>query len=307
MQQQEQGPLSTWEAAKRLEAMFSPETENEDGEVPAEAMASIDEVSDDDLELEDEGQDPDEVEDEPDTFTVRVDGEEVEVTLPELIAGYSRQSSFTKKSQVLAEQRREVEGLEAQLRHERQQYAAALPQLQQMLESSLPPRPDPSSYRDAMEFARAERAWEQQRDDITAVKQERERMSHQQQEDQARYLQQIAQMEQDRLMQKLPEWRNDSVRQKETQELSDYLRQVGYGDQEISSLLDHRAVLIARKAKLYDELTLTGKAKVAKAKTMAPGTKDVPRKANVRDHIKRAKKTGSVDDAARAIASLIDF
>ena len=56
-----------------------------------------------------------------------------------------------------------------------------------------------------------------------------------------------------------------------------------------------------------DLVSLYTRAKVAKAKTMAPGTKDVPRKANVRDHIKRAKKTGSVDDAARAIASIIDF
>ena len=40
---------------------------------------------------------------EPQSYTVKVDGQNVEVSLEELQAGYSRQADYTRKSQVLAE------------------------------------------------------------------------------------------------------------------------------------------------------------------------------------------------------------
>lgn len=42
-------------------------------------------------------------------YKVKVDGQEVEVGLKELLAGYARQSDYTKKTQALAEQRRSLE------------------------------------------------------------------------------------------------------------------------------------------------------------------------------------------------------
>jgi len=47
-------------------------------------------------------------EDEP-KYTVKVDGEEVEVTQEELLRGYMRQRDYTQKTQALAEQRRQIE------------------------------------------------------------------------------------------------------------------------------------------------------------------------------------------------------
>lgn len=50
--------------------------------------------------------------DDSQVFTVKVDGEEVEVPLDELVAGYSRQADYTKKTQVLAAERERLQGLE---------------------------------------------------------------------------------------------------------------------------------------------------------------------------------------------------
>jgi hypothetical protein len=44
-----------------------------------------------------------------DKFKVKVDGEELEVPLDELLAGYQRQSDYTRKTQALAEERKRIE------------------------------------------------------------------------------------------------------------------------------------------------------------------------------------------------------
>lgn len=44
----------------------------------------------------------------PNTYTVVVDGEEIEVTEEELLQGYSRQRDYTKKTQAIAEERRQL-------------------------------------------------------------------------------------------------------------------------------------------------------------------------------------------------------
>ena len=66
-------------------------------------------------------------------YAVKVDGSEQEVTLDELMKGYSRQSDYTKKTQELAEGRKAIEQLYAQynseihaLQQERQQYMDTL-------------------------------------------------------------------------------------------------------------------------------------------------------------------------------------
>jgi hypothetical protein len=49
------------------------------------------------------------------TYTVRVDGQDIEVPLGELVRGYSRQADYTRKAQALADQRRQLADAEAVL------------------------------------------------------------------------------------------------------------------------------------------------------------------------------------------------
>lgn len=68
-----------------------------------------------DPEGEEVGEEPDESEQEPEdedpeaTFTVRIDGQEVEVPASELVKGYMRQNDYTRKTQLLGSQRRQLE------------------------------------------------------------------------------------------------------------------------------------------------------------------------------------------------------
>ena len=135
---------------------------NPDGEIlqeeeaqPTEEEESTEETQDESLEeeSEEESEEPEEEGDEEETeesdeeeeeellYAVKVDGEEQEVSLDELLKGYSRQSDYTRKTQDLSTERREMESLQekynsemTQIQAERQQYTEYL---NQIVESSM--------------------------------------------------------------------------------------------------------------------------------------------------------------------------
>lgn len=76
----------------------------------AELRAELGESSEDEVSTDESEGSDDDTSDE--TFTVTVNGEEIEVTRDELLAGYSRQSDYTRKTQELAAERQRLEGLE---------------------------------------------------------------------------------------------------------------------------------------------------------------------------------------------------
>lgn len=65
-------------------------------------------VEDDDTEGED-GDDEETSDEDAETYVVKVDGEEIEVTLDEALQGYQRDADYRRKTQALAEQRRQFE------------------------------------------------------------------------------------------------------------------------------------------------------------------------------------------------------
>lgn len=82
------------------------DTELDDGDVTIEdLLAGIDDEDDGDSDAEEVDEDPDLGE----TYQVKVDGEVVEVTLKEALAGYQRQADYTRKAQALKAEREEFE------------------------------------------------------------------------------------------------------------------------------------------------------------------------------------------------------
>ena len=137
------------EAQEALLSLMDPEEatpETEEAQ-PAEDVESTEETQDESLEeepeeeeeaeeAEEESEEPDEEAEEELLYAVKVDGEEQEVTLDELMKGYSRQSDYTKKTQELSEGRKAIEHLYGQynaeinaVQQERQQYISALSQV----------------------------------------------------------------------------------------------------------------------------------------------------------------------------------
>lgn len=101
------------------EAMLTPEDpetqdtleDNETEDTAAEAVSDepLDSEDNEVDETEDDTTDVEELEGANDIYKVRVDGETVDVTLKEALAGYQRQADYTRKAQALAQERHKFE------------------------------------------------------------------------------------------------------------------------------------------------------------------------------------------------------
>ena len=118
-----------------------PSEETQDVEASDEAIEETEEVEEEESEVADDDEseesEEEEVEDEDETestvYTVKVNGQDVEVSEDELIKGYSRQQDYTQKTQQLAEYKRQLDGAAQQYQQElantqqvRAQYVDAL-------------------------------------------------------------------------------------------------------------------------------------------------------------------------------------
>lgn len=117
------------------------------------------------------------------------------------------------------------------------------------------------------------------------------------------------QAESQKLVDAIPEWSNSDRAATEQAELTDYLtKSGGYTSDEAGRIIDHRFVLLARKAAAYDKLKKANpeKKKVVKIgkRTVKPGTRQTrtEQKSGYRDQMKQnLKKSGSVADFAKLL------
>jgi hypothetical protein len=243
-------------------------------------------------------------------YTIKVDGEEFDVGIDELKSGYQRQADYTRKSQALAEQRKETENIQSerqQLEQERQMYANGLQMLQEQQTAKLQnfdgvdwdtlKQEDPyaymikkDEYRDAQERA-------------SNVEQQRVLIQQEQQTAAKQVRGQFIQQEYARLVDALPEWNDkDSTIKKDIQE---YATSVGFRPEEINQLADHRSVLVIKKAMEFDKLTKKvapkkkAVKKVPKVQKAGRGTsKEETAAETLKTKRARLRKSGKQDDAA---------
>ena len=103
------------------------DAETSDTEVEEEAETESDpdeEPSDDETDANEESEG--ESEETEDTYTLKIEGKDVEVTGDELLNGYLRQKDYTRKTQTLAEDRKALEAKTNNIQTEREQYVRAL-------------------------------------------------------------------------------------------------------------------------------------------------------------------------------------
>ena len=114
--------------------------------IEAEAEMPEEEATDEEVDTDGELEATEEAEElEEESFdilsqTVEVEGEEI--TVEELKRGNLRQRDYTRKTQELAEMRKDVEVQFDSVTRERQQYAQLLPALQERIESQVVEEPD---------------------------------------------------------------------------------------------------------------------------------------------------------------------
>jgi len=226
-------------------------------------------------EYEGEGEEPEEAEEEL-VYTVKVDGEDYEVTLDELRNGYSRQQAYTKRSQELAEQRKAFEAESNEVKQMRDAYAQQLELLEGQLQQTTPQEPDwltiQQEYGAEQAFA-MKAQWDQQQKQLSQVEAERQRIAQQQAQEQQVQMQEHLAKQRTEMLERIPAWQDEDRRNEERLEVIKYAQQrVGFSEEEITNASDARAIELLYKAWQWDKLqkkTPAAKKKARKAPKMA--------------------------------------
>ena len=303
------------DTATTTEALEAEPTEQVEDAEMSDDDASYEEQSEDELEVEAEAEEQDDQSFDILGALVEVDGEEI--TVEELRRGNLRQKDYTRKTQELAETRKQYEAQHSELERERAQYAQLLPALQQRLEQPAEREPDWDTLYDTdpTMAAKAERQWRKQQSErqaqLEAVQQEQARMAQIQQQRMQQMQAQYVDQQREVLPDLIPEWRDSKVAAKEATELRDFLLEEGFTEEDVSGLANASLVKLARQAMLYSRgQTRATQAKAKprpKTKTMKSGSRGSQPKprAPQEQALQRARQTGRVDDAAAAIRSLL--
>ena len=249
---------------------------------------------------EDDGEEaPDEETEEPQTITVRVDGEEVAVTLDELRRGYSGQAKIQKGLQEVAEVRKVIEAEAMTLQQQREAILSLAQEMQATGVLSAPVAPDPAlADRDPVGYVRANAKYQAELAEYLSQKRQFEQLTAQQRAAEAA---QEARMREDgikELVTLIPDLADEAKAPQVQRMLLKAGEKHGYTAEEIGSVMDPRALHILYKAARYDALQgeLQGarqavEAKVAKARpTLRPNAtlKTAPDSVKLTERMKRA-------------------
>jgi len=315
------------DAASAISAMLAPEQGQaeldetqpaEESEEDSEAAASEEDDSgvedapdDESSEEQSEEEEEQEEQEQPQTFTVKVDGKEVSVTLDELQKGYSRTQDYTRKTQQIAEVRKQVEQETHAVRAEREQYAQLLGALQAQLQSSEPQVDLERLYHeDPIEWVRQKEVMRERQEKLGAIQSEQQRLAQVSQYEQQRAMEAQLASQQEALLAALPDWKDPKKAKAEKALVIESAKAAGFTDEDLKSVYDHRLVLLLRKAALFDQM-------VSKRQGIKPVVNNGPRTAkpgaagrvSTTTESTRAKqrlaKTGRIDDAASAIELLL--
>lgn len=284
-----------------LERIKSMGTEPE----PAPTDTDADDSADDDEEeiveeLEEETEEVHE-EDEEELF-YELDGEEVSLNqLREWKNNGLMQSDYTRKTQVLADERKALEAKLSKINEMESQFNDKISALDALLGNEEAEIDwEELAEHDPSEYLRKQRAIEAKRaklDEAKSVKEKR--------------LQDKMKVESEKLLDSMPAWSDPKVLEKEYNLSLKALGDIGFTSDDLASesMIDHRLYVLSSKAAKYDELQSkkpTVKKKVAKApKTVrAVKGKAKGRPTEMEEAKAKLKRTGSKADALAALKLL---
>ena len=308
------------------ESNDKPEVENE--EVATEAVEETDEEAlEEEVEEESEEDEPeateeddedleeeDEVEvEERKTFRVKANGEEKDVTLDELVSGYQKGEDYTKKSQTLAEQRKAVEAeakaiQEAQ--HLREEYQARLGQVSQILQQNEADYADLEQLKENDPIAYAVKVAEKTENTkkMQVIQQEQARLAQESNQYRANQHAKFVAEQSKLLSEKVKEFSDPKKAEQLKNDIRSFGKSVGFSDEELSQVYDHRHVMILQKAMEYDKLQKANPSVNKKLKQAPKMAKKGNKVANVDVYTKqkkRLKSSGSIEDATSVFTNFI--
>ena len=303
------------------ESNDKPEVENE--EVATEAVEETDEEaleeeveeeSEDEPEATDEEDESEEVEvEERKTYRVKASGVEKDVTLDELVSGYQKSTDYTQKSQTLAEERTKVEAHAQEIQNAmrtREAYAQKLSQVEQYLTSQAKPSENLEELKenDPIQYAITVAEQTEANKKINTIRQEQQKVAQEQQHYRLQQQNQVVANEALMLSEKVKEFSDPKKAEQIKNDIRSFGKSVGFSDQELSQVYDHRHVMILQKAMAYDKLQKANPGvnkKLKSAPKMASKTKRVTNADSYTKQKKQLKGTGSLDDATSVFKNFL--
>ena len=246
-------------------------------------------------------------------------GERIEVPLSEAKDGYQNAQRAERAAREAQELRETLEAEKQRLadEFERQQHEAAsyLNAAERQLMADFERiNWDELQANDPARWAAQRQAFAERKQELAGIRQNAaqgyDQRKAQMAEAHQQELGQLVEREQNAMLAAIPEWRNEEVRNAEQAKVREYLFDtIGYLGDEIDQTYDHRAVVMARKAMLFDESQKQASAATKKVvkigkNVLKPGAKQskAETKQNQESAMRaRLRKSGHVDDAAALI------
>jgi len=249
---------------------------------------------------------------EPNLHRLKVNGQEIEVSLDELKAGYSRDSDYRQKTHSLSQERK---SLEEQKNSLRQSYETRLKELNDTIATADEFIRQQQGGQDLQKLfdedpvaaARLEFQLRQQSEKIEDMKAKAREAQQKQYND-------FLETQKELAAQRIPEFADPNKADTFKLNMRNTLRDYGFNDQEIGTLADHRFLMVAKDAMNYKSLQ-NKKPIVQKKIANAPKViKSGVAKQNVssgreviRNKINKLRKSGSMNDAKSALLDIINL
>jgi hypothetical protein len=302
--------------------VIPPELQEEEEQTPLEAEAEeteeveSEEATDEpDDEAEEEEQSQDEV---PAILKLKVNGEEVEKPLDEIVALAQQGLDYTQKTQQVAEQRKELEAYAEQIKMQEQAFqeqmqlnnvliedVAKITSLDQQLNQYANVNWQELSDSDFVEaqkhFFTYNQLQQQRSQLVSQFEAKKQQVVHQQ----TQLMSEKIAKGKEVLAKEIPGWSQET-----TQQLVSVGKEYGFSDAELNSIVDPRHVKVLHDAMQWRKLqqNSTVKKKVSSAKPVVkPGAKDTKAEANSnhRNLREQLRKTGKSDAAQKLIENML--
>jgi len=296
----------------------SPDPQNEESqedqplekEIKEEESNETEEETSEDVSQEEEQIDTQEKPNSP-SYKVKVNGQELEVTLDELKNGYSRDADYRQKTEILANERKQFQ---SESEKQRQNYSLKLNELNNLVKDAQ------QQVNQEMSNEDLERLYED--DPTEAMKVERrirvkkEKLNNAlkiTQAEQQKQFDEYLGIQKSKLIEKLPDFADPTKATNLKSSMRTYLNDFGFNDQEIGQVYDHRILLLVNDAMKYRNLQ-KAKPNIAKkiskpSKPFSSGVKQDQSSINSKarkEKLSRLKKSGSVNDATSIFLDMIN-
>ena len=249
---------------------------------------------------------------EPELHRVKVQGQELEVSLDELKAGYSRDSDYRQKTHSLGLEKKDLEAQKSSLR---QNYDNRLSELNDLIATA------DGFIRQQQGSKDLKKLWEE--DPTSAARLDYQlREQNRQIDDMKSKAKDAYQKQYDEYLDtqrqlaaaRIPEYSDPNKADQFRTDMRTSLRSYGFSEQEIGNLADHRFLMVIRDAMSYKSVKdrkpivqkkVANAPKVVKAGVAKPST-STGREA-IRNKIGRLRKSGHIKDAQSAILDMINL